>query len=101
MSARSRVINRTGRASETVAWLVAGLGGAGFCFALVEASLHAPALRTLAERAEAEQIEQENRAFCGKYNMPPESDAYRMCAADLMEIRRREDARRLNEFDLP
>jgi hypothetical protein len=101
MSALSHVINRTYRASETVAWLVAGLGGAAFCIALAAAVAHAPAARALAERAQAEQIEQENFAFCAKYNMPAGTDAYRGCADDLREVRNREDARRRQEFDLP
>jgi hypothetical protein len=49
----------------------------------------APAALQAAERARAAEIQQETRAHCEKFQMPPGSEGFASCAADLTEIRRR------------
>ena len=56
---------------------------AAACFAL----LFGPAMRERAEQLRAEQIDQENRALCGKLGMPHGSDRFAVCAGVLSEAR--------------
>ena len=46
-----------------------------------------------AERADASEIEEENRAFCVKLGLPPQSDAYGQCTLGLGEVRRHHEER--------
>jgi hypothetical protein len=50
----------------------------------------APAMLQAAERANADQIRQENHAHCEKFQMPPGSEGFASCVTDLTEIRRRQ-----------
>lgn len=59
------------------------------CAVAIYAVLEAPATWRAAERHKAEQIQQEDRAYCDKFRMPPGSENFATCAADLNEIRRR------------
>jgi hypothetical protein len=46
-----------------------------------------------AERADASEIEAENRAFCVKLGLPSQSDAYGQCTLGLSEVRRHHEER--------
>ena len=59
----------------------------------VYALIYAPEMRRTAERLKAEQIQQEDREYCEKFRMPPGSDNFAACVADLTEIRRRQHER--------
>jgi hypothetical protein len=48
-----------------------------------------------AERADASEIEEENRAFCVKLGLPSQSDAYGRCTLGLGEVRRHHEERLL------
>jgi hypothetical protein len=101
MSITAHFAAKAYRTAETVAWVIAGLGGIVFCYALAMAIVDGPAARARAEQAKAQEIEQENAVFCRKHAMPPGSDAYPACASDLIEIRHRQEARDVKDFDLP
>jgi hypothetical protein len=89
------------RKAETVAWVVAGLSAVVFCYALATAVIDGPTLHARAAQATAEEIERETAVFCRKHAMSPGSDAYAACASDLMEIRKRQEARDFKDFDVP
>jgi hypothetical protein len=57
----------------------------------------APAALQAAERATAAQIQQENRTHCEKFQIPPGSERFASCVADLTEIRRRQRDRFIAE----
>ena len=61
----------------------------------VYAALTAPEMIRNAERLRAEQIAQEDREFCTRLKMPPGTDSFAKCSADLTEIRRRQHERAL------
>jgi hypothetical protein len=76
------------------------VGGAAFvvaagslCFMLVYAIVNGASLAELAERHKAAEIDQENRWFCQKFGVGPETSAFATCASDLMQIRRRHEER--------
>jgi hypothetical protein len=48
-----------------------------------------------AERADASEIEEENRAFCVRLGLPSQSDAYGQCTLGLGEVRRHHEERLL------
>jgi hypothetical protein len=53
------------------------------------AVVSAPAALRTAERVKAEQIGLEDRDYCEKFRMPPGSETFATCAANLRELRRR------------
>jgi hypothetical protein len=71
--------------------LALGLAGALAIYAVVAA----PEMMREAARLRAEQIVQEDREHCTKQKMPPGTDSFATCAADLAEIRRRQHERAL------
>jgi len=74
--------NPWSRASAIVLALAVGSFG---LYAIVSA----PSALQTAERVKAEQIRMEDREYCEKFRMPPGSEAFATCAADLAELRRR------------
>jgi hypothetical protein len=56
-------------------------------------ALYGPAMRERAERLKTEQIDQENRALCGKLGIPHGSDRFGACAGILLEARRLHEER--------
>jgi hypothetical protein len=48
-----------------------------------------PQIRAAAEAREARIVEEENRAFCSRFGMGPETARYAQCASELMQIRAR------------
>ena len=56
-----------------------------------------PAEFRASERARAEQIALEDREFCARFRMPPGSEGFATCAADLTELRRRHRGRVIAE----
>jgi hypothetical protein len=55
----------------------------------VYAIVSAPAALRTVERVKAEQIRLEDLEHCEKFRMPPGSEAFATCVADLTELRRR------------
>ena len=76
-------------------WAVAVISAFLFLYAVVYAF---PNARRAALQQEQEIVEQENRAFCGKYGMPFGTREHTMCAEDLMDIRANERQRTLDEL---
>jgi hypothetical protein len=66
---------------------------AGFVLSLVALAgligINGPQIRAAAEAHEARLVEEENRAFCGKFGIDPGTTRYAECAAGLADIRAR------------
>ena len=77
--------------SRWIPRLVLGAAGALAIYAAVAA----PEMIRNAERLRAEQIQQEDREYCTRLKMPPGTDSFAACAAELAEIRRRQHERAL------
>jgi hypothetical protein len=69
--------------------LIAALASALALYAV----LYGPEIRKRTERLQAEQIDRENRALCGKLGMPHGSERFGVCADLLGEVRRLEAER--------
>jgi hypothetical protein len=54
----------------------------------IYAAAHGPVLWSTARHLKAEQIQQEDRIFCAKFNMPPGSESFPTCVVYLSEVRR-------------
>ena len=54
----------------------------------IYAAANGPILYGTAQHLKAEQIQQEDRIFCEKFNMPPGSESFRICVVYLSEVRR-------------
>jgi hypothetical protein len=54
----------------------------------IYAIVSAPVLWRSAERFRAELSQREDQTYCEKFRMPPGSESFAICAADLAEIRR-------------
>jgi hypothetical protein len=63
-------------------------GAAVSAFAIY-AIASAPEMWRTAERIKAEQLHHEDRMFCEKFRMPPDSEGFETCVGYLTEIRRR------------
>jgi len=61
----------------------------------IYAAVTAPEMLGNAERLRAEQIQQEDRDTCTRLKIPPGTDGFAACAADLKEVRRRQHERSL------
>ncbi|HKU05193.1 MAG TPA: hypothetical protein VJR30_03920 [Bradyrhizobium sp.] len=77
--------------SRWIPRLVLGAAGALAIYAAVAA----PEMIRNAERLRAEQIQQEDREYCTRLKMPPGTDSFAACAAELAEIRRIQHERAL------
>jgi hypothetical protein len=51
--------------------------------------INGPQMRAAADAREARIVEEENRAFCGRFGIGPETARYAECATGLKEIRTR------------
>src|SRR5689334_17319227 len=82
----------TSRTRRVISWTSQGLlaaylaSVAAVCGLLV---ICGPQMRAAAEAHEAQVVEQEDRAFCSKFGIGPETARYAECAAGLKEIRAR------------
>jgi hypothetical protein len=86
----------TSQTARVSPWLVAYVVGlAVVCTVLI---VNGPRLRAVAEAQRAQEIDQENRAFCRKFGLGPETSRYAECAANLMEIRERHELRIASEL---
>jgi hypothetical protein len=54
----------------------------------IYAAANGPILWRAAQQLKAEQVKQEDRMFCEKFNMPPGSESFRTCVVYLSEVRR-------------
>jgi len=84
-------------------WIVTGVYAATVTvgtWIFVSAMINAPAARAMIERQDANEIAQENRTFCTKFGMAPDSPALSTCAIDLAQIRQRHEARWMRDFDV-
>jgi hypothetical protein len=59
--------------------------------------INGPHLRAAAEAEEARIVAEENRAFCSRFGIGPETSRYAQCAAELAAIRARHLARNVSE----
>ena len=69
-----------------------GISVVAVCGLLV---LKGPQIRAAAE-AEARVVAEENKAFCSKFGVAPETSRYAQCTAELAEIRARHLARNVS-----
>jgi hypothetical protein len=69
-------------------WPITAFGSAVIVFA-VWAIFLAPNMWRAAERLKVEQINQEDKILCEKFQMPVGSERFATCVADLIEVRRR------------
>jgi hypothetical protein len=72
------------------AWALAALCVPFFLYVALSGD---PSARLIAQEQRRQEIERENAAFCEKHGMPPGTAQHADCAADLMEIRARENER--------
>ena len=63
----------------------------------IYAAANGPAVYSTGQRFRAEQIQEEDRKFCEKFQMPPDSGSFPTCVAYLSEIRRLHGERVLAE----
>jgi hypothetical protein len=54
----------------------------------IYAAANGPILYSTAQHLRTEQLQQENKAFCEKFNMPPGSEGFQTCVVYLSEVRR-------------
>lgn len=54
----------------------------------IYAAVNGPILYSTAQHLKTEQLQQEDRIFCGKFNMPPGSESFRTCVVYLSEVRK-------------
>ena len=54
----------------------------------IYAAANGPTLYSTAQHLKTEQLQQEDKIFCGKFNMPPGSESFRTCVVYLSEVRR-------------
>ena len=90
--------HHTGRA---VSWIGRGLVSLGVISVValcVLLAIYGPQIRAAAEAKEARLVEEENRAFCSKFGIGPETKRYAECAAGLAEIRARHLQRNVQDF---
>jgi len=73
-----------------IAWVLVALIAPFLLYAAIVAD---PSARLAAQEQRRQEVERENAAFCKKYGMPAGTAQHAGCAADLMEIRVREDER--------
>jgi hypothetical protein len=92
----SGINGTTGTASRLQALLLAGYGLAVVvvCGLLV---INGPQIRAAAEAREAQIIDGENKAFCSKLGVGPETARYAQCASELAQIRARHLKRYLSD----
>ena len=84
-------------------WFVLALFAAGVAAAIwvfVTVLTNSSAARVMSERQNAEEIVQENRAFCTRFGMAPDTPAFSTCANELAQIRQRQEDRWKRDFDL-
>lgn len=60
-------------------------------------AINGPQIRAAAEAEQARLVEEENRAFCRKFGVGPETSRYAECAAGLTEIRARHLQRNVSD----
>jgi hypothetical protein len=73
---------------------VYGVSVVAVCGLLV---INGPQMRAAAEAEEARIVAEENRAFCSKFGIGPETSRYAQCTAELAEIRARHLARSVSD----
>src|SRR3981189_1130446 len=54
----------------------------------IYAAANGPILYSTAQHLKTEQLQQEDRIFCEKFNMPPGSESFPTCVVYLSEVRR-------------
>jgi hypothetical protein len=54
----------------------------------IYAAATGPQLYRTAQHLKTEQLQQEDRIFCGKFNMPPGSESFSTCVVYLADVRR-------------
>jgi hypothetical protein len=71
-----------------------GISVVAVCGLLV---LNGPRIRAATEVEEARVVAEENKAFCSKFGIAPETSRYVQCTAELAEIRARHIARNVSD----
>ena len=89
------------QAMTSPTWVVYAVLALGFglgCWMLVYIASNGAHIRAAAESRRAEEIKQENLEICVRLAMPPGTEAFLACAAELTRIRQRHDERRDQDF---
>jgi hypothetical protein len=71
-----------------------GISVVAVCGLLV---LNGPQIRAAAEAEEARVVAEENKAFCSKFGIGPETTRYAQCSSELTEVRARHLARNVSD----
>lgn len=100
---KSNPLTATVGPMEVRGWIVcAGLAATAAVgiWTVTSALINGPAARAMVERQNAEEIARENRTFCTKFGMAPNTSAFRTCADDLAQIRQRQEDRWKRDFEM-
>jgi hypothetical protein len=92
---------RRDQAMTSSNWAVYAVLALGFglaCWMLIYIASNAAQMRAAVESQRADEIKQENLEVCARLAMPPETEAFLACAAELTRIRQRHDERRDRDF---
>ena len=84
-------------------WIVTGIYAATVAvgiWAFASVMINPPAARAMIEWQNAEEIVQENRTFCTRFGIAPDTPAFGTCAKDLAHIRQQHEERWMRDFDV-
>ena len=84
--------------STRVVYAVLALGFGLVCWMLVSIASNAARMKTVVEGQRAEEIRQENLEICARFAMPPGTEAFLVCEAELIRVRQQHDERRDRDF---
>jgi hypothetical protein len=94
-------LSRTGPTGRVTAWLSRGLLTVYLASLVTVCGLliiYGPQIRAAIEAEKARAIGEDDRAFCAKFGIGPETTRYAECAAALRDVRSRHDQRSADLF---
>jgi hypothetical protein len=80
-------------AKKVLSWSAGAAYIGALVIVMIYVAINAPAMREATERYKAEQIDQDNTAFCQRFGMAGGTDAFAACASALGEVRKRHEER--------
>jgi hypothetical protein len=92
---------RTHEKVGALSWIGRGLLALGVISLIalcVLLAVYGPQIRAASDAEDARLLEEENRTFCSRLGVGPETSRYPECAAGLMEIRERHLQRNIRDF---
>jgi hypothetical protein len=98
----SELVHTGGRSGISATWIVRAVLAVAVAFVgwiVVYSVLYGPQMRAEADKRMAQEIAQENETVCGRLAMPAGSQGFATCAAELMQVRQRHEARLSRDFE--